>query len=69
MEVDNIAIDSATDGMEMLKPYSKIIKGIQGNQVVQNPNTVANRTRQDFISCADTAPELQVRYKCKRVTA
>ena len=58
MEVDNIAIDSATDGMEMLKPCSKIIKEIQGNQVVQNPNTVANRTRQDFISCARTAPEL-----------
>ena len=57
MEFDNIAIDSATDGMEMLKPFSNMNKQIEGNQVVQNPNTVANRTRQDFISCARTAPE------------
>ena len=58
MKVDNVGIDSATDGMEMLKPCSKITRGIQGNHVVQNPNTVAKRTRQYFISCADTAPEL-----------
>ena len=50
IEANNKGNDRAVEGIDILKPNSKMVRTPAGIQETQKLNTVANKTRDAFIS-------------------